>query len=72
MKSGEQDFQLKSPILKNYNRAVFYTYIGVIVLALLTAWADFDRSREQNIAQRKEEVSRHVMQIDLLCVWVLA
>ncbi len=66
MKSREQDFQLKSPILKNYNRAVFYTYIGVIVLALLTAWIDFDRSRDQNAVQRKEEVSRHVMQIDLL------
>ncbi|MCF1427786.1 MAG: response regulator [Shewanella sp.] len=66
MKSGDQDFQMKSPILNNYNRAVFYTYIGVIVMALFTAWVDFDRGREQNTVQLKEDIARHVMQIDLL------
>ncbi|BDM65855.1 hypothetical protein NFHSH190041_33070 [Shewanella sp. NFH-SH190041] len=66
MKSREPDFQLKSPILKNYNRAVFYTYIGVIVMALLAAWLAFDREKDQNLHQRQEEVDRHVMQIDLL------
>lgn len=48
MKSSEPDLQLKSPIQKNYNRAVFYTYMGVIVLALLTAWVFFLSARRPN------------------------
>lgn len=66
MKSSEPDLQLKSPIQKNYNRAVFYTYIGVIVLSLLTAWMFFDRQKTQQMEQREEQVERHVLQIDLL------
>jgi two-component system sensor histidine kinase/response regulator len=66
MKPTEPDLQLKSPIQRNYNRAVFYTYIGVIVMALLTAGIMFERQKEQQIQQREEQVARHVMQIDLL------
>ncbi|WP_445946476.1 response regulator [Shewanella sp.] len=66
MKSTEPDLQLKSPIQRNYNRAVFYTYIGVIVMALLSAWVLFDKQKEQLIEQREEQVARHVLQIDLL------
>ncbi|ABE53830.1 multi-sensor hybrid histidine kinase [Shewanella denitrificans OS217] len=66
MKSTEPDLQLKSPIQRNYNRAVFYTYIGVIVMALLSAWVLFDRQKVQLIEQREEQVARHVLQIDLL------
>ncbi|MCH1920033.1 response regulator [Shewanella sp. A3A] len=66
MKPTEPDLQLKSPIQKNYNRAVFYTYIGVIVLALLTAWLFFERQKTEQMVQREEQVDRHVMQIDLL------
>lgn len=66
MKSSEPDLQLKSPIQKNYNRAVFYTYMGVIVLALLTAWVFFERQKTQQMELREEQVDRHVMQIDLL------
>ncbi|MDT3336127.1 response regulator [Shewanella sp. SP1S1-7] len=66
MKSSEPDLQLKSPIQKNYNRAVFYTYIGVIVMSLLTAWMFFDRQKAQQMEQREEQVQRHVLQIDLL------
>jgi len=66
MKSSEPDLQLKSPIQKNYNRAVFYTYIGVIVMSLLTAWVFFDRQKTQQMEQREEQVERHVLQIDLL------
>ncbi len=66
MKSTEPDLQLKSPIQKNYNRAVFYTYIGVIVMALLTAWFYFERQKNEMMTQREELVERHVLQIDLL------
>ena len=66
MKSTEPDLQLKSPIQKNYNRAVFYTYIGVIIMALLTAWIFFERQKTQMMEQREELVERHVLQIDLL------
>ncbi|MCL2918510.1 response regulator [Shewanella litorisediminis] len=66
MKSTEPDLQLKSPIQRNYNRAVFYTYIGVIVMACLTAWFFFDREKTQQLAQREEQIDRHVLQIDLL------
>ncbi|KFZ38878.1 histidine kinase [Shewanella mangrovi] len=66
MKPTEPDLQLKSPIQKNYNRAVFYTYIGVIVLALLTAWLYFERQKTEQMQLREEQVDRHVMQIDLL------
>lgn len=66
MKLSEPDLQLKSPIQKNYNRAVFYTYMGVIVLALLTAWVFFERQKTQQMELREEQVDRHVMQIDLL------
>ncbi|QSX40353.1 response regulator [Shewanella cyperi] len=66
MKSSEPDLQLKSPIQRNYNRAVFYTYIGVIVLACLTAWVFFDRQKTQLMEQREEQIARHVLQIDLL------
>ncbi|MCG9695542.1 response regulator [Shewanella sp. Isolate11] len=66
MKSTEPDLQLKSPIQKNYNRAVFYTYIGVIIMALLTAWFFFERQKAQMMTQREELVERHVLQIDLL------
>ncbi|MBL4817396.1 response regulator [Shewanella sp.] len=66
MKPTEPDLQLKSPIQKNYNRAVFYTYIGVIIMALITAWFFFDRQKTQLMDQREEQVERHVLQIDLL------
>ena len=66
MKPSEPELQLTSPIQKNYNRAVFYTYIGVIVMALLTAWLFFDRQKAQLMEQREEQIDRHVLQIDLL------
>ncbi|WP_299492793.1 response regulator [uncultured Shewanella sp.] len=66
MKPTELGLQLKSPIQKNYNRAVFYTYIGVIIMALVTAWFFFDREKKHLIEQREEQVERHVLQIDLL------
>uniref|UniRef100_UPI0040487D3C response regulator n=1 Tax=Shewanella sp. TaxID=50422 RepID=UPI0040487D3C len=66
MKPTEPDLQLKSPIQRNYNQAVFYTYIGVIVMALLSAGMMFERQKDQQIQQREEQVARHVLQIDLL------
>ncbi|MGL4838529.1 MAG: hypothetical protein ACRC22_13695, partial [Shewanella sp.] len=66
MKSSEPDLQLKSPIQKDYNRAVFYTYIGVIIMSLLTAWTSYDKQKTQQMEQREEQVERHVLQIDLL------
>ncbi|NRD75831.1 response regulator [Shewanella sp. VB17] len=66
MKTTEPDLQLKSPIQKNYNRAVFYTYIGVIIMALVTAWFFFERQKSQVMEQREEQVERHVLQVDLL------
>ncbi|MCL1094101.1 response regulator [Shewanella kaireitica] len=66
MKPTDQAPQLKSPIQKNYSRAVFYTYIGVIIMALVTAWFFFERQKTQVIEQREELVERHVLQIDLL------
>ena len=66
MKATDQAPQLKSPIQKNYSRAVFYTYIGVIIMALITAWFFFERQKTQVMQQREEQVERHVLQIDLL------
>ncbi|GIU12441.1 response regulator [Shewanella sp. MBTL60-007] len=66
MKRNEPTLQLKSTIQKNYNRAVFYTYIGVIIMALATAWMSFDRQKAQLIQQTEELVERHVLQVDLL------
>lgn len=66
MKSSEVELELKSPILKYYNRSVFYTYIGVIVLAFITAGIFFERQNEQLLTQRDEQIHRHVLQIDLL------
>ncbi|MFS1440033.1 response regulator [Shewanella sp. 10N.286.48.A6] len=66
MKSTEPELQLKSLIQRKYNRAVFYTYIGVIVMALLSAWVLFEREKTQLIKEREEQVLRHVLQIDLL------
>ncbi|MCL1067438.1 response regulator [Shewanella olleyana] len=66
MKSTEPDLHLKSLIQRKYNRAVFYTYMGVIVMALLSAWMLFERQKTQLIKEREEQVLRHVLQIDLL------
>ena len=66
MKPSEPDLQLTSPIQKSYNRAVFYTYIGVIVMALMTAWIFFDRQKTQVMHEREEQIDRHVLQVDLL------
>ncbi|GIU23574.1 hypothetical protein TUM4433_06240 [Shewanella schlegeliana] len=66
MKRNEPTLQLKSTIQKNYNRAVFYTYIGVIIMALATAWMSFDRQKAQLVTQTEELVERHVLQVDLL------
>ena len=66
MKRIEPTLQLKSTILKNYNRAVFYTYIGVIIMASLTAWMSFDREKAELIHKTEELVERHVLQVDLL------
>lgn len=66
MKATEQNLELKSPIQRNYNYAVFYTYIGVIVMALCTAVLFYERQKEVQIEQREEQVARHVLQIDLL------
>ena len=56
MKTTEPGLQLKSPIQKNYNRAVFYTYIGVIIMALLTAWFFFEREKSELLEQREEQI----------------
>ncbi|GGI78393.1 response regulator [Shewanella gelidii] len=66
MKSNEPDLQLTAPIQKGYNRAVFYTYIGVIVMALLTAWVFFDKQKTQLMSEREQQIDRHVLQVDLL------
>ncbi|NKF51216.1 response regulator [Shewanella sp. WXL01] len=66
MNPNESELQLKAPIQKNYNRAVFYTYIGVIVMALLTAVVFFERQKTQQIELREDQIARHVLQIDLL------
>ncbi|WP_394130269.1 response regulator [Shewanella maritima] len=66
MLSKDSDPQLKAPIQKNYNRAVFYTYMGVIVMALLTAVVFFERQKAQQVELREDQIARHVLQIDLL------
>ncbi|MEI6858691.1 MAG: response regulator [Shewanella sp.] len=66
MKPIEPDLQLKSLIQKNYNRAVFYTYIGVVIMALIAAGIIFERQKTQLMDQREKQVELHVMQVDLL------
>ncbi|QDF65965.1 response regulator [Shewanella sp. SNU WT4] len=66
MKSNEPEYQLKSAIQKNYNWAVFYTYMGVILLSCLAAWSAFDVEKEALVSQRQEQIERHVTQIDML------
>ncbi|MBE8167259.1 MAG: response regulator [Shewanella sp.] len=66
MNPSEPVQQLKSPIQKNYNRAVFYTYIGVVVMALLIAWLAYDKQKIEKMELRDQQVDRHVLQVDLL------
>ncbi len=66
MKSTEPVQQLTSPIQKSYNRAVFYTYIGVIVMALWVAWVAYGEQKLQVMNEREQQIDRHVLQVDLL------
>ena len=66
MKSTEPVQQLTSPIQKSYNRAVFYTYIGVIVMALWVAWVAYGDQKLQVMNEREQQIDRHVLQVDLL------
>ncbi|GLS82398.1 response regulator [Paraferrimonas haliotis] len=66
MNSASQEAQLKLPIQKSYNRAVFYTYIGVIILALFSAYLVFSGQKKQLIDKRESQVEQHVVQIDML------
>ncbi|MGB0895056.1 MAG: response regulator [Parashewanella sp.] len=66
MNSSEPVQQLTSPIQKNYNLAVFYTYLGVIVMASIIAWLAYDKQKQEVMAEREHQISRHVLQVDLL------
>ena len=66
MKSTEPVQQLTSPIQKSYNRAVFSTYIGVIVMALWVAWVAYGDQKLQVMNEREQQIDRHVLQVDLL------
>ncbi|GLP97298.1 response regulator [Paraferrimonas sedimenticola] len=66
MNNPSQEAQLKLPIQKSYNRAVFYTYIGVIVLALFSAYLVFNGQKQQLIEKRESQVEQHVLQVDML------
>ncbi|RYV04235.1 histidine kinase [Shewanella sp. OPT22] len=66
MKPTEPVQQLTAPIQRNYNRAVFYTYIGVIVMALWVAWVAYGEQKAQVMNEREQQIDRHVLQVDLL------
>ncbi|MBV7316207.1 response regulator [Shewanella sp. NIFS-20-20] len=66
MKPSEPEYQLKSAIQKNYNWAVFYTYISVILLSGFAAWLAFDGEKLKLMNLRQEQIERHVSQIDML------
>ncbi|WP_028109720.1 response regulator [Ferrimonas futtsuensis] len=57
---------MKTPILNNYNKAVFYTYLGVVVLSLLVAAGVFTKQKEQLLAEKVEQVTQHSHQVELL------
>ncbi|MBY5922377.1 response regulator [Ferrimonas balearica] len=57
---------MKAPILRRYNKAVFYTYLGVVLLALFVAWLEYGRQRSQLIEQKVEEITQHSQQVELL------
>ncbi|TKB50909.1 response regulator [Ferrimonas aestuarii] len=57
---------MKVPILNNYNKAIFYTYLSVVVLALITSAVAFDRQKQQLLDQKVGQVQRHAQQVELL------
>ncbi|MBW3141095.1 response regulator [Ferrimonas balearica] len=57
---------VKAPILRRYNKAVFYTYLAVVLLALFVAWLEYGRQRSQLLDQKMEEITQHSQQVELL------
>ncbi|WP_298443583.1 response regulator [uncultured Ferrimonas sp.] len=57
---------MKLPILRRYNKAVFYTYLGVVLLALVTAGLDYDNKKQQLMAAKYGRITQHAHQVDML------
>ncbi|WP_315900080.1 response regulator [Ferrimonas balearica] len=57
---------MKAPILRRYNKAVFYTYLGVVLLSLFVAWLVYDRERTQLVDHKAQEIEQHSQQVELL------
>ncbi|WP_133405387.1 response regulator [Parashewanella tropica] len=66
MNPNEPVQQLTSPIQKNYNWAVLYTYFGVIIIAMLLSWSAYDAQKTEVIQKRELQIEQHVRQVDLL------
>ncbi|RLV60923.1 response regulator [Parashewanella curva] len=66
MNPNEPAQQLTSPIQKSYNWAVFYTYFGVIIIAMLLSWSAYDSQKKEVIQKRELQIEQHVRQVDLL------
>ncbi|GAA5190087.1 hypothetical protein GCM10025772_13970 [Ferrimonas gelatinilytica] len=57
---------MKLPILRRYNKAVFYTYLGVVLLSLLVVWLVYSGEKRQLLAQKVADIDRHSQQIEML------
>ncbi|WP_245595583.1 MULTISPECIES: response regulator [Ferrimonas] len=57
---------MKTPILNNYNKAVFYTYLGVVILSLVVAAMVFTKQKQQLLIEKVEQVTQHSHQVELL------
>ncbi|GAA4889294.1 response regulator [Ferrimonas pelagia] len=57
---------MKLPILRRYNKAVFYTYLGVVFLSLVVAWVVYDGQKQKLIVEKREDITRHSQQIEML------
>ncbi|WP_163932071.1 response regulator [Paraferrimonas sp. SM1919] len=66
MAHSDKSLLQKLPIIKKYNFAVFYTYIGVLVLALIGAAIIFSNQKSNLIEKRQLQVEQHVVQVDML------
>ncbi len=57
---------MKSPILRRYKRAVFYTYVAVVILALITVRADYGYKLKPLLNHKEALVSQYARQVNLL------
>lgn len=57
---------MKTHILGQYNRTIFYTYLAVLALALGTSLWVLNKNRSESLADRFQQVKTHEHQVEIL------